>query len=59
MVQFKDIFNTITYRTKINFKKFVEVRRAKMIAEGFNVNGINWELYAKVLEVKHENLKSI
>lgn len=59
MVQFKDIFNTITYRTKINFKKFVEVRRAKMIADGLNVNGINWELYAKILEVKQQNLKSI
>jgi hypothetical protein len=33
------------------------VRRAKMIREGFSVDSINWDLYAKVLEAKHERLK--
>jgi hypothetical protein len=31
----------------------VETRRAKLIQEGYDVNSVNWELYARVLEAKH------
>jgi hypothetical protein len=53
---FTDIFLTLSYDAKVDFKKLVEVRRAKMIQEGMEVNHINWELYAKVLEVRHQSM---
>ena len=53
---FTDIFLTLSYDAKVDFKKLVEVRRAKMIQEGYEVNHINWELYAKVLEVRHQSM---
>ena len=40
----------------INFKNLVQVRRAKMIEEGYDVSAINWDLYARVLEAKREML---
>jgi hypothetical protein len=57
MKQFKNIFlNFSSIQVKMNFRKLVETRRAKMIQEGYNVNSINWEHYAKVLEAKNELL---
>jgi hypothetical protein len=56
MKLFTDIFLTLSYDAKVDFKKLVEVRRAKMIQEGYEVNHINWELYAKVLEVRHHSM---
>ena len=57
MSLFKNIFLTIDSSTSIDFKHLAMVRRAKMIREGFSVDCINWDLYAKVLEAKHERLK--
>jgi hypothetical protein len=42
----------------MNFRKLVETRRAKLIEEGYEVNSINWEHYAKVLEAKNQLLVS-
>lgn len=41
-----------------DFRRLVLVRRAKMIREGFEVNSINWEHYARVLEAKNSLLNS-
>ena len=43
----------MNFTIKVDFQRLVETRRAKMIAAGLNVNHINWEHYAKVLEAKH------
>lgn len=56
MKHFVNIFNIIGTSININFQKLAEVRRAKMIQEGIEVNSINWELYVKVLEAKHQAL---
>jgi hypothetical protein len=53
---FKNIFQNLGFTININFKRLVEVRREKMIRDGLNVNCINWELYAKVLEAKHQRM---
>jgi len=53
MSLFKNIFLNVNFTINMNFRQLVETRRAKMIAEGYNVNHINWEHYAKVLEAKH------
>jgi len=58
MKQFKNIFLNLTKSINVDFKRLVFVRRAKMIEEGFNVNSVNWDHYAKVLEAKHELLNS-
>jgi len=57
MSLFKNIFLTIDSSIRVDFKHLAMVRRAKMIREGFSVDSINWDLYAKVLEAKHERLK--
>ena len=54
MKLFKNIFENLGFTINVNFKKLVEVRREKMIREGMNVDCINWDLYAKVLEAKHQ-----
>ena len=54
MKQFKNIFLTLGNTVGINFSQLVEVRRAKLIQEGYNVDNVNWEHYAKVLEAKNE-----
>ncbi len=54
---FKNIFDRLSASTRINFSKMVETRRAKMINEGYDVNYVNWEHYAKVLEAKHNAMK--
>jgi hypothetical protein len=57
MKQFKNIFlNFSSTQVKMNFKKLVETRRAKLIDEGYEVNSVNWEHYAKVLEAKNQLL---
>ncbi len=59
MKQFKNIFlNYNPLQVKMNFGKLVETRRAKLIREGFEVNCINWEHYARVLEAKSELISS-
>ena len=55
---FKNIFNYIDAQTRINFEQLAYVRRAKLEAEGFRTDHVNWEHYVKVLEAKHEELKS-
>lgn len=57
MKQFKNIFLTLGNSVGINFRQVVEVRRAKLIDEGYNVNSVNWEHYAKVLESKHARMQ--
>ena len=60
MRQFKNIFlNLNTLCVNVNFRKLVETRRAKLINEGYNVNNVNWEHYAKVLEAKNQQLTSM
>ena len=59
MKQFKNIFlNLSTLQVNVNFVKLVETRRAKLINEGHNVNNVNWEHYAKVLEAKSQQISS-
>jgi hypothetical protein len=55
---FKNIFLTIGANARMNFLQLANVRRAILQREGINTNNINWEHYAKVLEAKHEQLKS-
>jgi hypothetical protein len=50
---FRNIFDRISSTARLNYRLLVETRRAKMIQEGYEVNSINWEHYAKVLEAKH------
>jgi hypothetical protein len=57
MKQFKNIFLNLGSSIGIDFNQLVEVRRAKLIHEGFNVDSVNWEHYAKVLEAKREGFK--
>jgi hypothetical protein len=60
MKQFKNIFlNLSTLQVNVNFRKLVETRRAKLIDEGYNVNNVNWEHYAKVLEAKSQQIASL
>jgi hypothetical protein len=57
MGQFKNIFiNFSPIHLKMDFRKLVETRRAKLIKEGYDVNWINWEHYAKVLEAKSQSI---
>jgi hypothetical protein len=56
---FKNIFNYIDAHTRMNFKLLANVRRAKLEAEGLDTGNVNWEHYAKVLEAKHEQLRSL
>jgi hypothetical protein len=56
MIQFKNILNTITKSTQINFSHLVQIRRCKMEREGHFTDRINWEHYAKVLEAKQMRL---
>lgn len=53
---FKNIFLNLGFNININFENLVQVRRAKMIEEGYDVSSINWDLYVKVLEAKREML---
>jgi hypothetical protein len=53
---FKNVFLTLGFNINIDFKNLVQVRRAKMIEEGYDVSSINWDLYARVLEAKREML---
>lgn len=57
MYIFKDVFQTLPLNTNINFENLVKYRRAVLIKEGFNVDGINWTHYVKILEAKFELLK--
>lgn len=56
MSVFKNIFENLGFTVNIDFRRLVEVRREKMIRDGLEVNSINWELYAKVLEAKHQRM---
>lgn len=53
---FKNIFTCLTHTVQMNWQHFANIRRAKMIENGFEVNHINWEHYAKVLEAKQKEL---
>jgi coenzyme F420-reducing hydrogenase alpha subunit len=53
MLRFRNIFERISSTARLNYRLLVETRRAKMIEEGYEVNNINWEHYARVLEAKH------
>jgi len=53
---FKDIFAHGACTLNIDWAHFANVRRAKMIQEGYNTTHINWELYAKVLEAKQNQI---
>lgn len=60
MTQFKNIFATFNpMQIQMNFRKLVETRRAKLIQQGLEVNSINWEHYAKVLEAKTRLFNSL
>lgn len=54
MTIFKNIFGNAGFTVNFNFKNLVNVRRAKLIEAGIDVSCINWDLYARVLEAKHE-----
>jgi len=58
MKQFKNIFLNLSADARVNFNRIAETRRSKMIKDGLEVNHINWEHYARVLEAKHEALKA-
>lgn len=58
MVQFKNLFKSLTPGIKINFKIVANARKTKMEQEGFNTDYINWEHYAKVLEAKAAKIAS-
>lgn len=55
---FKNVFLNLGFSININFKNLVQVRRAKMIEEGYDVSSINWDLYVKVLEAKRRMLSN-
>jgi hypothetical protein len=55
---FKNVFLNLGFSININFENLVQVRRAKMIEEGYDVSSINWDLYVKVLEAKRKMLSS-
>ena len=57
MKQFQNIFLTLGNSIRINFSQLVEVRRAKLSQEGYNVDRVKWEHYARVLEAKSQGLK--
>lgn len=48
------------HQTRIDYELLAKIRRAKMIEEGFikEANNINWELYAKILKAKAEQIKN-
>jgi len=56
---FKNIFHYIDGHTRMNFQLLVNIRRAKLEAEGLDTGNVNWEHYARVLEAKHEQLRSL
>lgn len=59
MKQFRNIFIKLSPFARVDFRKMVYVRRAKLIEEGYEVNHVNWDHYAKVLEVKHQSLTTL
>jgi hypothetical protein len=58
MIQFKNIFLNLGNSVRIDFGQLAEVRRAKLIKDGYNVERINWDLYVKVLEAKSRGYNS-
>jgi hypothetical protein len=56
MLRFNNIFDFISKYDEVNFKLLVSLRRKILIEQGFDVSGINFELYAKVLEEKFKRL---
>lgn len=58
MFQFNNIFNILSKDDKVFFKSITNIRRETLIEQGFDVSGINWELYTKVLEAKFGLLKN-
>jgi hypothetical protein len=54
---FKNIFDVIDANTRINFSQLTKIRRSILEREGLDTGRINWELYTKILEAKHENMK--
>lgn len=51
LFEFKSNINDVNI-ANINIKSVVENRRLRMLENGFDVDYINWEHYAKVLEAK-------
>jgi hypothetical protein len=58
MKMFKNIFLNLSPSARVDFLKLAYVRRERMIQEGFAVNNINWDHYARVLEEKHNRAKN-
>lgn len=56
MSLFKNIFDSVKVTHSLNTNLIAKIRRVKMEQEGYNVNHINWEHYAKVLEAKKERI---
>lgn len=58
MRQFENIFETAAVDDKFDFDKLVKDRREILKARGFDVNNVNWDLYAKILKAKYHKLKT-
>jgi hypothetical protein len=58
MKQFKNFFLTFSGSANVNFLKLAYIRRGKLIEEGYNVNNVNWDHYAKVLEAKAQIIQA-
>ena len=56
MLQFKNIFQGLRPKAKVNFDLVAQIRRVKMEREGFRTDYVNWEHYAKVLKAKHAQM---
>ena len=58
MLHFKNVFLNLGTTMRIDFEHLAEVRRAKLIQEGYDVERINWALYVKVLKEKQRRYNS-
>jgi hypothetical protein len=56
MYQFQNIFEIISKHDEVNFTLLVSLRRNTLIEQGFDISGINFALYTKVLEEKFKRL---
>jgi hypothetical protein len=59
MGQFKNIFDFISKYDEVNFKLLVSLRKSTLDEQGFDISGINFELYTKVLEEKFKIIKNL
>lgn len=55
---FKNVFQNLPENVKVDMHMLVEVRRAKLLSMGINMDHlINWELYERILWAKYYNRK--